>query len=102
MLDAREMYQSGTSMQSERVLAVDSRFDKGKGKPVEDDTPNDVLKLSKLSVKEESHRVRVAQDLMKDGEKPKKIRQIRWLSVSTELTCVIPTKGLLHCDFLRY
>jgi hypothetical protein len=55
MLDSREMHQSGTSVQSKRVLAVDSKFDKGKGKPVEDNTSDDVFKLSKLSVTEGSH-----------------------------------------------
>ena len=100
MLDAREMHQSGTSVRSERILAVDSKFDKGKRKPVEDDTSDDVFKLSKLSVKEGSHRVRVAQDLMRDDEKPKKIRQMRWLSISTELTRVIPSKGSFPYDFL--
>ena len=102
MLDAREMHQSGTSVQSERVLAVDSKFNRGKGKPVEDDTADDVFKLSKLSTKEGSHRVRMAQDLMRDDQQPKKVRQMRWLSVSTELTRVIPTKGSFPCDFLLY
>ena len=100
MLDAREMHQSGTSVRSEHILAVDSKFDKGKRKPVKDDTSDDVFKLSKLSVKEGSHRVRVAQDLMRDDEKPKKIRQMRWLSISTELTRVIPSKGSFPYDFL--
>ena len=36
-------------------LAVDSKFNKGKGKPVEDNTSDDVFKLSKLSVTEGSH-----------------------------------------------
>ena len=36
-------------------LAVDSKFDKGKGKPVEDDMYDNVFKLSKLSVTEGSH-----------------------------------------------
>ena len=77
MLDAWKMHQFGTSVHSEHILAVDSKFDKGKRKPVKDDTSDDVFKLSKLSVKEGSHRVRVAQDLMRDDEKPKKIRQMR-------------------------
>jgi hypothetical protein len=102
MLDTWEMHQSGTSVRLERVLAVDFKFDKGKGKPVKDNMSDDVFKLSKLSVKEGSHRVCVAQDLMRDDEKPKKIQQTRWLSVSTELTCVIPTKGSFSYDFLLY
>ena len=64
MFDAREMHQSRTSVRSERVSAVDSKFDKGKGKPI-GDTSDDVFMLSKLSTKEGSHRVRVAQDLMR-------------------------------------
>ena len=81
---------------------MDSKFNKGKGKPVEDDTSDNVFKLSKLSVKEESHQVHMAQDLMRDDKKLKKIRQMCWLSVLTELIRVIPTKGLFPCDFLLY
>ena len=36
-------------------LAVDSKFNKGKGKPVEDYMSDNVFKLSKLSVTEGSH-----------------------------------------------
>jgi hypothetical protein len=92
MLDAWKMHQFGTSVHSEHILAVDSKFDKGKWKPVEDDTSDNVFKLSKLSMKEGSHQVCVAQDFMRDEEKPKKIWQMHWLSISTELTRVIPSK----------
>ena len=54
-------------------LAVDSKFNKGKGKPVEDYMSDNVFKLSKLSMMEGSHRVCMAQDLMRDDEKLKKI-----------------------------
>ena len=52
---------------------MDSKFNKGKGKPVEDYMSDNVFKLSKLSMTEGSHLVHVVQDLMRDDEKLKKI-----------------------------
>jgi hypothetical protein len=53
---------------------------------------DDVFTLTTLSVKEGSHRVRVAQ-AMKGDDKPKKIRQMRWQTVANELSGIIPAKG---------
>ena len=48
MLDVREKHQSGTSVRSERILAVDTKSDEArtKAKATEDDN---------LSIKEQSH-----------------------------------------------
>jgi hypothetical protein len=75
-------------VRSEHILAVDTKFDtaRAKAKASEDADSNDV---SNLSVKEASHRVRVAQDMASmDDDKPKKIRQMRWQNVASELTRV--------------
>jgi hypothetical protein len=106
MLGARETHQSGTSLRSERIFAVDTKFDKArakaKAKATKDADSDDVIKLNNLSVKEGSHRVRVAQDMSRDDDKPKKIRQMRWQRVASELTRVISAKGrfpwVLHPD----
>ena len=34
----------------------------------------------------------IAQDMARDDNKQKKIRQMRWQNVMSELTCVIPRK----------
>ena len=102
MLDARKKHQSGTSMRSEHILAMDTKFDKArvKAKATGDDSDDsDIIKLNNLSVKEGSHRVRVAQDMARDDDKPKKIRQMQWQSVASELTHVIPAKGQFSCIF---
>ena len=101
MLDVREKHQSGTSVRSERILAVDTKFDKARAntKASEDTDSDDIIKLSNLSVEEGSHRVRVAQDMARDDDKPKKIRQMRWQNVASELTHVIPAKDKCSCIF---
>jgi len=50
---------------------VDTKFDKVRVKATED-ADSDVIKFNNLSVKG-SHRVRVAQDMLRDDNKPKKI-----------------------------
>jgi hypothetical protein len=93
MLDTRDRHQSGTKTRSERVLELDVKFDRTKAatRSVAGQNP-DNFKLTTLSVKEGSHRVRVAQ-AMKGDDKPKKIRQIRWQTVANELSGIIPATG---------
>lgn len=101
MLDARDGHQSGTKTRSERTLVLDPKFDKAKvtAKAFADENP-DVFTLTTLSVKEGSHRVRVAQ-AMKGDDKPKKIRQMRWQTVANELSGIIPAKGPSHVSYLK-
>ena len=101
MLDVREKHQSGTSVRSERILAADTKFDhaRAKSKACEAADSDEIIRLNNLSVKEGSHRVRVAQDMAGGGDKPKKLRQMRWQNVASELTRVIPVKGLFSYTF---
>jgi len=56
---------------------VDTKFDKAraKAKPEASEAADldEIIKLYNLSVKEGSHRVRMAQDMARDDDKPKKI-----------------------------
>lgn len=90
MLNSRDRHQSSTTTHSERVLAVDPKFNKEK--TTANENP-DIVKLVNLSVKEGSHRVSVAQDLALVNDKPKKMRQMRWQMVANELSRIIPTQG---------
>lgn len=92
ILDSRSRHQSGTTTRSERVLELDPKFSKAKA--TTDGKDAEVTKLTSLSVKEGSHRVRVAQDIIRGDDKPKKIRQMRWQMVANELARIVPVKGL--------
>ena len=83
----------------ECTLVLDPKFDKAKAtaKAPADENP-DVFTLTTLSVKEGSHRVRVAQ-AMKGDDKSKKIRQMRWQTVANELLGIIPAKGPPHASY---
>lgn len=60
MLDARDRHQSGTKTRSERTLVLDPKFDETKAAAKVLTNQEDVFTLTTLSVKEGSHRVRVA------------------------------------------
>jgi hypothetical protein len=64
---------SKSVMQTSSLYAVDTKFNKVRAKATEDADSDDIIKLNNLSVKEGSHRVRVAQDMSRDDDKPKKI-----------------------------
>ena len=89
MLEARDRHQSGTTIWSEHILELDPKFDKPR--LITDDP--DIVKLRTLSIKEGSHRVCVAQDMVSGEEKVKKSCQIRWQTVAKELAKIIPAKG---------
>ena len=62
---------SKSVVQTLSPYAVDTKFDKVRAKATED-TNSDVIKLNNLSVKG-SHQVHMAQDMLGDDDKPKKI-----------------------------
>ncbi|KII93766.1 hypothetical protein PLICRDRAFT_674207 [Plicaturopsis crispa FD-325 SS-3] len=92
MLEARRLHQAGTAVKSERIVRLDPKFvrrqEAAAAAAQRPEAPGrNEAKSLKMSIKEASHRVRIAQDLDPDivMAKPATTREQRWKSIAKEI-----------------
>ncbi|EMD33802.1 hypothetical protein CERSUDRAFT_76503 [Gelatoporia subvermispora B] len=80
LLDARTRHQSGTSTRSERVVILDPKFAMPQLASLMSEAPK-----TKLSIKEASHRVRIAEDQNTELQRVQTEREKRWMSAARHI-----------------
>ena len=95
MLEIRRCLQSGTTAHSERVVKLNPKVALTRVLETQQNEIND----KKMTAKEASHRVRVAQDLDVALKQPKKTRELRWQAAVKSLQLVVSSEGMNIFDF---
>lgn len=91
MVDVRIKNQSGTATRSERVVMLDPKFALGRL-----NNPD-----SKMSMREGSHHVRVAQDLgIPAVKKAKTAREQRWNETAQQVQLIVREEGMFVTSYL--
>lgn len=87
MIEVRNAIQSGTATKSERTVTISSRYTALEKVSDSTDMEGAINSSKRITSQEASQRLRVAQDTntILKKEEQKKLRQIRWQSVSMQL-----------------
>ncbi len=87
LVEYRKRLQSGTMTRSERIIRLNPKF----ALAAFQEEPTD----GKISLKEASHRLRLAQDLDSglQAKKPQKYREMIWKNVAKQIEAIVNPQG---------
>lgn len=101
IVDTREGNSSRTNVKSQRVALLDPKFTEEMKKATSKPMDKTALKqkqsaasreaTNKISVREASHRVRVAQDVDPDQVRPQTAREVRWQETVKRVVLLMPS-----------
>lgn len=88
MLMARQSHQSVTSVKSQRTIMLDPKFQRAI-EDTEKEMEGAAAKAKKMTIREASHRVRLAQDTDPEFRKPKTDRELHWQETARRVLLVL-------------
>lgn len=91
VLDTRKSHQASTGVHSQRTTTLDPKFANAVKRVQNGEIKAIGIKPTVMSIREASHRVRIAQDVDPELRKPKTTRELNWQNTSKRVMLVLST-----------